>query len=433
MAGMSVKGPYVNDSEEAEVLACRKAIEFTVEASFSELVIEGDSANVMRAISIPLANKSLLGHIYEDIFTSVAGGNNETDRLALLEFKAKIINDPFRVMSSWNDSFHFCRWRGVTCGRRHQRVTMLDLQSSKLVGSISPHVGNLSFLRILTLQNNSFHDEIPLEIGRLRRLQFLLLSNNTFSGKIPSNISNCPSLEYLRVGGNLLTGEIPVMLGTMSKLRVFSLSTNNLIGRIPPSFGNLSFLELFVSTYNNLHGVIPDSLGQLTKLELLGLGANKLFGKIPHSIFNISSINMFDIADNQIQGHLPSDIGLTLPNIKLLYIGNNRFTGSIPVSISNASNLDTLTLNDNKLRGKVPSLEKLNRFSRFTITGNNLGNGGANDLNFICSLTNTTYLTVLSLNINKFGGELPKCIGNLSTSLAWLLLDANKIYGKIPT
>ena len=57
----------MNDSEEAEVLACRKAIEFSVEAGFSELVIEGDNANVIRAISSPLANKSLLGHVYEDI------------------------------------------------------------------------------------------------------------------------------------------------------------------------------------------------------------------------------------------------------------------------------------------------------------------------------------------------------------------------------
>ncbi|KAM4081917.1 hypothetical protein ACJW30_11G129800 [Castanea mollissima] len=36
-------------------------------------------------------------------------------------------------MSSWNDSIHFCHWRGVTCGRRHQRVTVLDLQSQKMV------------------------------------------------------------------------------------------------------------------------------------------------------------------------------------------------------------------------------------------------------------------------------------------------------------
>ena len=95
----------------------------------------------------------------------LGGGNNETDRLALLEFKAKITLDPLKVTSSWNNSIHYCQWQGVTCGPRHQRVTMLDLQSLKLVGSISPHVGNLSFLRILTLQNNIFHNEIPQKLA----------------------------------------------------------------------------------------------------------------------------------------------------------------------------------------------------------------------------------------------------------------------------
>ena len=101
--------------------------------------------------------------------TFVVGENSEIDQLALLEFKAKISEDPLRVMSSWNDSIHFCQWQGVSCGRRHQRVIMLDLQSLNLVGSISPHVGNFSFLRKLTPQNNSFYNEIPPEIGRLHR------------------------------------------------------------------------------------------------------------------------------------------------------------------------------------------------------------------------------------------------------------------------
>ena len=69
--------------------------------------------------------------------TSVVGESGETDRLALLNFKGEISKDPLRVMSSWNDSIHFCQWKGVFCGRRHQRVTVLDLQSQKLVGSIS--------------------------------------------------------------------------------------------------------------------------------------------------------------------------------------------------------------------------------------------------------------------------------------------------------
>ena len=367
------------------------------------------------------------------VVTSVLGGNNETDRLALLEFKAKIAHDPLQVMSSWNDSFHFCQWRGVICGRRHQRVTVLDLESSKLVGFISPYIGNLSFLRNLTLQNNNFQNEIPPELGRLRRLQFLLLSNNTFSGKIPSAISSSSNLEILDVSNNLLTGEIPTMLDTLSKLQVFAISKNSVTGIIPPSFGNFSFLKAFVVSENNLRGIIPDSFGQLTKIQKLLLGANRFFGKIPPSIFNLSSLKLLDVGLNQIQGRLPSDIGITLPNIEILSIFNNQFIGPIPVSISNVSNLDILQLDGNKLSGKVPSLEKLNRFSWFTATNNNLGTGGANDLNFICSFTNTTYLTVLALNVNKFGGELPKCIGNLSTTLNWLLLETNKISGNIPT
>ncbi|EEF35506.1 hypothetical protein RCOM_0592430 [Ricinus communis] len=53
---------------------------------------------------------------------------NETDRLALMEFKANIGNDPYGIFSSWNDSIHFCEWRGITCGHKHQRVVSINLQ-----------------------------------------------------------------------------------------------------------------------------------------------------------------------------------------------------------------------------------------------------------------------------------------------------------------
>ncbi|EOY19207.1 Serine-threonine protein kinase, plant-type, putative [Theobroma cacao] len=86
---------------------------------------------------------------------------NETDKRALLEFKAKIIDDHFGVMHSWNNTIPFCQWHVVSCGHRHQRITKLDLRSIKLVGSISPFIGNLSFLRVLNLENNSFHQAIP--------------------------------------------------------------------------------------------------------------------------------------------------------------------------------------------------------------------------------------------------------------------------------
>ena len=73
MAGMSTKGPYVHNSEDAEVMACRRAIEFSKDAGFSRLIIEGDNLNVMRALSNPTENRSLLGHIYDDIKCNLRG------------------------------------------------------------------------------------------------------------------------------------------------------------------------------------------------------------------------------------------------------------------------------------------------------------------------------------------------------------------------
>ena len=73
MAGMSAKGPYVRNSEEAEALACRQAVVFALEAGFSELVIEGDNSTVMKAISGLSYHNSLLGHVYEDICAYLNG------------------------------------------------------------------------------------------------------------------------------------------------------------------------------------------------------------------------------------------------------------------------------------------------------------------------------------------------------------------------
>ncbi|XP_030924873.1 uncharacterized protein LOC115951885 [Quercus lobata] len=63
MVALSAKGSPVMDSEEAEAMACRKAMEFVVEASFSKIILEGDNVNVMKAISSPSINLSWLGLI----------------------------------------------------------------------------------------------------------------------------------------------------------------------------------------------------------------------------------------------------------------------------------------------------------------------------------------------------------------------------------
>ena len=51
MAAIAVRGSAVRDSEEVKVLACRKALEFAIDAGFMEIILEGDNAMVMKKIS----------------------------------------------------------------------------------------------------------------------------------------------------------------------------------------------------------------------------------------------------------------------------------------------------------------------------------------------------------------------------------------------
>ncbi|XP_024200479.1 probable LRR receptor-like serine/threonine-protein kinase At3g47570 [Rosa chinensis] len=366
-------------------------------------------------------------------FTSRLKGN-ETDRLALLSIKGNIQHDPNRVLSSWNNSIHFCLWHGVTCSSRHrQRVTMLDLNSQGLAGSISPHIGNLSFLRDLRLHNNSFSQEIPPQIGHLRRLQVLDLENNSFIGRIPANISNCFNLISLSFSRNKLAGEIPSNLGFLSKLQKLVLQSNNLTGEISPSLGNLSSLTVFAAFDNNLVGSIPSSLGQLKMLTFFSLGQNKLSGTIPPSIYNLSAIVTFYVAFNQIQGSIPSHLTTAFLNLKVFNINDNEFTGVIPVSISNGTSLVSFNVGRNNLTGQVPNLQKVHNLRTFIVLSNHLGSGKQGDLSFVSELMNATQLRRLGLGFNNFGGTLPTSISNLSTSLQMLWVERNQLHGSIPT
>ncbi|KAL3530872.1 hypothetical protein ACH5RR_010194 [Cinchona calisaya] len=172
--------------------------------------------------------------------------SNDTDKLALLEFKSWIIDDTLGVMSSWNDSLHFCQWVGVSCSREHQRVTGLNLKRQKLVGTMSPFIANLSFLHFLDLSDNSFQGVIPEVLGGLSMLQNLNLSFNFIIGQIPGNLSRCSNLINLVLDHNYLVQEIPPELGMLSKLTRLYLKNNNITGTFPASIGNLTSLQSFI-------------------------------------------------------------------------------------------------------------------------------------------------------------------------------------------
>ena len=76
MAAMLAKGLLVTTSDEVEAVACRKAIEFSIDAGFLELFIEGDNAHVMKNICSSLLNQSSLGIIIDDVMCLMNGMQN---------------------------------------------------------------------------------------------------------------------------------------------------------------------------------------------------------------------------------------------------------------------------------------------------------------------------------------------------------------------
>ncbi|XP_062021046.1 putative receptor-like protein kinase At3g47110 [Rosa rugosa] len=359
--------------------------------------------------------------------------SNETDHLALLKFKDCTATDPDGLLNSWNDSVHFCKWQGITCGKRHQRVTALNLQGYDLHGIISPYIGNLSFLRFINLRNNSFSGNIPQQVEHLFRLRHLNLSSNMLEGGIPVNLTLCAELSIVSIGQNRLTGKIPSEIGSLRKLVHLNLTENSLTGPIPPSLGNLSSITQLAFSFNNLVGTIPEEIGRLRSLSFFAIGPNNLSGMIPPSLFNISSMNVFSVTGNKFKGSIPPGIGLNMPNLRLLHLGGNEFSGQIPASLPNASQIQKLDAAKNNFVGQVPaSFGNFPSLQVLSLFHNNLGSNSSNDLGFITFLTNCSNLEILTLTNNKFGGVLPNSVANFSTQLTQLYLGGNPIVGTIP-
>uniref|UniRef100_A0A0D9UWT9 Receptor kinase-like protein Xa21 n=1 Tax=Leersia perrieri TaxID=77586 RepID=A0A0D9UWT9_9ORYZ len=384
---------------------------------------------------ITLTLMSLLLPSLLTIHLTIAGMGDDGDEAALLGFKAGITGDGSGALAAWNSSTSFCNWEGVKCSRaRSPRVVALSLMSLGLVGTLSPAIGNLTFLRSLNLSYNWFHGEIPPSIGRLRRLQALDMRDNSLSGTIPANLSFCTSMTYLHLGSNQLHGCIPPELGNMMmRLQKIELHNNSFTGPIPSSLANLSSLYFLGLSLNNFEGPIPPQLSKIRGLEVFDVFQNNLYGVLPHSLYNLSSMKHFMVGMNMLAGSIPTDIGERFPAIHTLTLSYNMFSGVIPSALCNLSNITTLALDENRFSGYIPpTLGRSGALRILDLSYNKLEANNTKGWDFVGSLTNCSQLQYLALSNNSFSGQLPNSVANLSATLQVLYLTDLGISGTIP-
>ncbi|KAB1220950.1 LRR receptor-like serine/threonine-protein kinase GSO1 [Morella rubra] len=327
----------------------------------------------------PSYDATLVQYYLASVADAKTPPNITTDRDALLALKARISYDPYSILANnWCTNVYVCNWVGVTCNFHHHRVTVLDLSFMGLVGTIPPHVGNLSFLVVLALRNNSFHGSIPIELAHLKRLKiFHFLFNN-------------------------LDGELPLWMGLLSKLQYLNLEYNHFTGTIPSAMSNMSSLRVLALTSNNLVGSIPSFFFNLPRLQRIYLGGNKLSGPILAISYNMPSLQEIDLFSNQLSGRLPTNMFDHLPNLQSLGMAYNQLDGGLPSSLFKCKQLQYLDLNSNKLTGRVPK-----------------------------EIGNLTALTDLYLDFNNFEGRLPPEIGNLGMLMV-MILSNNSFEGRVP-
>ncbi|XP_044505625.1 inactive receptor-like serine/threonine-protein kinase At2g40270 isoform X2 [Mangifera indica] len=157
-----------------------------------------------------------------------------SEGLALLRFRERVVRDPFGALSNWDGSgadIDPCSWFGVECS--NGKVVILNLRDLCLGGTLTPEIGKIPKLKSIILRNNSFFGTIPKEIGELKELEVLDLGYNNFTGSFPSDFGNNPSLQNLLLDNNQYLGSVSpeaYELKTLSELQVEEnqLTTNAL-------------------------------------------------------------------------------------------------------------------------------------------------------------------------------------------------------------
>ncbi|KAM7519046.1 hypothetical protein LguiB_018008 [Lonicera macranthoides] len=280
-----------------------------------------------------------------------------------------------------------------------------------LAGTITPVIGNLSFLTSLDISYNNFSGSVPEELSHLHHLQQLLLSNNNFTGTIPVSLGNITKLEKLHLRYNQLTGSVPAAIFNISSLRAIDLTANNLYGSLPVDICShyVTKLEGIFLSLNRFEGKFPPSLFKCRELQSLSLSVNEFSGSIPIEIGNLTMLKILFLGHNNLEGEIPVEIG-NLKLLEILGIPNSTLTGPIPNVIFNMSSLKMISLEENKLTGSfpmdinynLPVLEKLYLYK-------NQLKGQISSCLWDCK-----GLKIISLHGNKFTASISKKVGNLT-------------------
>ncbi|TYG78130.1 hypothetical protein ES288_D02G033100v1 [Gossypium darwinii] len=286
----------------------------------------------------------------------------------------------------------------------------------------------ISLSKCITSQQPNL--ELPTFFYYQYDLRYVDLSHNNFSGTVPTwLLENNTKLEVLILMGNSFTGPLSIPSAPNSKVSLIDISQNKLQGQIPTNvcspFPHLS--HLFLSK-NAFEGDIPPCLSGMKDLSILDLSNNQLSGRVPEELITKNSLTILRLSNNNLSGHVLPVI-LNANGLSKLYLDGNNFSGemaNVDVSISEfPTSLREINLGNNKFYGNLPRwMGNVSFLERLALSQN--GFEGSIPMEFC----NMDRLEFLDLSENNLFGSIPSCFNTLN--IKHVHLHGSRLSGPLP-
>ncbi|KAJ4972144.1 hypothetical protein NE237_005243 [Protea cynaroides] len=288
----------------------------------------------------------------------VHGQITHPDEVSALRAIKKSLKDPMNNLKNWRQGDPCTsNWTGVLCFNTTENdgylhVQELQLLNMNLSGTLSPELGQLSYMEILDFMWNKISGSIPKEIGNITSLELLLLNGNQLTGPLPEELGYLPELNRIQIDQNQISGSLPKSFAFLNKTKHFHMNNNSISGQIPPEISRLPSLVHLLLDNNNLSGYLPPELSELPNLLILQLDNNN-FNRttIPASYGNMTKLLKLSLRNCSLQGPIP-DLS-SIPNLGYLDLSFNNLQGSIPPNRL-SDNITTIDMSDNNLYGPIP-------------------------------------------------------------------------------
>jgi Leucine-rich repeat (LRR) protein len=146
---------------------------------------------------------------------------------------------------------------------------------------------------MLNLNDSKLEGTIPESLGNVATLTHIYIASNSFQGPVPTSVASLPNLQVVNFGFNRLDGSLPRFESTF--MTTMELGHNQFTGQLSANATDgMSGLEIFDIQYNLVTGTIPPLTASLPSLVELDLSNNQFIGKFycPFRRFTIASFRL---------------------------------------------------------------------------------------------------------------------------------------------